>query len=73
MAPVETPTELNEINPVKDLNSFNDKIDELINQIKINNIKNQYIEEPKEMSGVDILANVINPQNKEVIKWASIN
>ena len=68
MAPVETPKELNEINPVKDLNSFNDKIDELINQIKINNIKNQYIEEPKEMSGVDILANVINPQNKEVIK-----
>lgn len=68
MAPVETPKELNEINPVRDLNSFNDKIDELINQIRINNIKNQYIEEPKEMSGVDILANVINPQNKEVIK-----
>ena len=59
--------ELNE-NPIKELNSFNDKIDELINQIKINNIKNQYIEQPQEMSGVDILANVINPQTKEVLK-----
>ena len=68
--PVEVPkeTELNEKNPIKELNSFNDKIDELINQIKINNIKNQYIEEPQEMSGVDILANVINPQTKEVLK-----
>ena len=67
--PVEVPKEkeLNE-NPIKELNSFNDKIDELINQIKINNIKNQYIEEPQEMSGVDILANVINPQTKEVLK-----
>ena len=66
---VEVPKEkeLNE-NPIKELNSFNDKIDELINQIKINNIKNQYIEEPQEMSGVDILANVINPQTKEVLK-----
>ena len=68
--PVEVPKEmeLNEKNPIKELNSFNDKIDELINQIKINNIKNQYIEEPQEMSGVDILANVINPKTKEVLK-----
>lgn len=56
------------VNPVNDLNSFNDKIDELINQIKINNISKQYIEQPQEMTGVDILANIINPQSKEVLK-----
>lgn len=60
--------ELKESNPINELNSFNDKIDELINQIKINNINKQYIETPKEMTGMDILANVINPKTREEIK-----
>lgn len=59
---------LEEKNPISDLNSFNDKMDELIEQIKKNNIAKQYIETPKEMTGMDILANVINPKTKEVIK-----
>ena len=64
-------TELKELNPINELNSFNDKIDDLINQIKLNNISKQYIEIPEEMSATDILANVINPFTKGVINNGS--
>ena len=64
-------TELKELNPINELNSFNDKIDDLINQIKLNNISKQYIETPEEMSATDILANVINPFTKGVINNGS--
>lgn len=53
--------------PVDELNSLNNRIDDLMEQIKINNVRNHYMEEPKELTGVEILGRVLNPHTKEEI------
>ena len=54
--------------PVDELNSLNNRIDDLMEQIRINNVRNHYMEEPKEMTGVEILGRVLNPHTKEEIR-----
>ena len=54
--------------PVEELNSLNNRIDDLMEQIRINNVRNHYMEEPKELTGVEILGRVLNPHTKEEIK-----